>query len=38
MTEDQFVQLPDGGPRICYRVDGPPTATRCCSSRGSAST
>ncbi|MEV4517755.1 alpha/beta fold hydrolase [Dactylosporangium sp. NPDC049525] len=24
MTDDQFVQLPDGRPRICYRVDGPP--------------
>ncbi|GAB3854391.1 alpha/beta fold hydrolase [Dactylosporangium cerinum] len=23
MTADLFVQLPDGRPRICYRVDGP---------------
>ncbi len=23
MTEDLFVQLPGGGPRLCYRVDGP---------------
>ncbi|GAA3194194.1 alpha/beta fold hydrolase [Dactylosporangium siamense] len=23
MTDDLFVQLPDGRPRICYRVDGP---------------
>jgi pimeloyl-ACP methyl ester carboxylesterase len=24
VTEDLFVQLADGRPRICYRVDGPP--------------